>query len=97
MALTPPAAGTLQLNSLTLGDFSKKEQAVTDVVLDLPWSGQYFPSLPLTLEAEPASGYRFSHWEGNNLTEDQAKSPRLQLSPQSDIQVRAVMVKEVRG
>ena len=28
------------------------------------WSGTYFEGLPLELEAVPAPGYRFSHWEG---------------------------------
>jgi hypothetical protein len=30
-----------------------------------PWQGKYFGGVPVTLEAIPAPGYRFSHWEGS--------------------------------
>lgn len=30
-----------------------------------PWTGQYFPDLPLRLEAVPAPGYRFAYWSGD--------------------------------
>lgn len=29
------------------------------------WSGQYFESVPITLEAVPEDGFVFSHWEGD--------------------------------
>ncbi len=29
-----------------------------------PWTGTYFSDVPVTLEAVPLKGYRFSHWEG---------------------------------
>jgi hypothetical protein len=29
-----------------------------------PWRGTYFSSVPVTFEAVPLEGYRFSHWEG---------------------------------
>lgn len=29
-----------------------------------PWTGTYFRNVPVRLRAIPASGYRFSHWEG---------------------------------
>jgi hypothetical protein len=29
-----------------------------------PWTGQYFPGIPLELEAHPMPGYMFSHWSG---------------------------------
>ncbi len=30
-----------------------------------PWQGKYFRSVPIELEAIPAPGYLFSHWEGS--------------------------------
>jgi hypothetical protein len=30
-----------------------------------PWSGFYFKEVPVELEAKPAHGYAFSHWEGD--------------------------------
>ncbi|NQV50150.1 MAG: CotH kinase family protein [Candidatus Marinimicrobia bacterium] len=35
---------------------------------ELPWTGYYFPLVPLDVEAISASGYEFSHWE--NLPSD---------------------------
>ncbi len=29
-----------------------------------PWTGVYFENMPIELEAMPAPGHRFSHWEG---------------------------------
>ena len=29
-----------------------------------PWTGQYFHGIPLEVEADPAPGFRFHHWEG---------------------------------
>lgn len=30
-----------------------------------PWTGLYFQGIPLNIEAVPAPGYTFSHWEGD--------------------------------
>ncbi len=42
------SAGTIQVNTL--------------VLLALPWTGRYFPRIPLTLTARPKPGYRFKDW-----------------------------------
>ena len=42
--------GLIQVNSLTLNK--------------LPWSGNYFNSVPITVSAIPLKGYKFSHWMG---------------------------------
>ncbi len=88
--LAEPGTGTVQVNSLTLGE-AVTSPLVTDISLDLPWSGQYFRNLPLTLTARPASGYSFSHWESEGLTKEQASSSELILEPNDDIKIRAVM------
>ena len=48
-----------------------------------PWSGKYFGGVPVTLEAIPAPGYRFSHWEG--LTGETEKIITLNLSTETFI------------
>lgn len=94
VSLAEQGSGTVQLNSLILGEESNKKTPATDMALNLPWSGQYFQNLPLNLFAKPAPGFRFSHWELDGLTEDQANNPKLQLKPESSIKVRVVMEKE---
>ncbi len=32
------------------------------------WTGDYFETVPIQIEAIPASGYRFLHWEGDNFS-----------------------------
>lgn len=32
-----------------------------------PWSGQYYPEVPVTLTAVAKPGYHFLHWEGHNI------------------------------
>lgn len=85
-------AGMVRVNTLQLGRTSSDtwEDAV-DRVLAFPWSGTYFQDLPVQLEALPAAGYRFSHWEAAGLTPKQAESPVLTLSLTDDMAVRAVM------
>ncbi len=34
---------------------------------NLPWSGLYFDGVPVALKAIPADGYEFSHWQANQL------------------------------
>src|SRR5699024_9059894 len=60
-------------------------------VLAMPWSGQYFTGMPLELEAKPAPGYRFSHWSMKGLDATQARNPKLTLTPDEDVKIRAVM------
>lgn len=83
-------SGTVQLNTLTLGEIVITP-TVTDRSLSLPWRGQYFGNMPLTLMAQPARGYRFSHWESEGLTAEQASNPFLELIPSEDLHIRAVM------
>ena len=45
------AAGSVQLNSLTLTGAS--------------WQGEYFNDIPVSLTAVPKEGYVFSHWQGD--------------------------------
>lgn len=50
LSVSPADAGKIQINSLQVDTF--------------PWSGIYFPDLPIRLTALPNSGYRFIRWEG---------------------------------
>lgn len=87
--------GKIKVNTLSIGDDPNKGYAVTDTPLFFPWSGQYFQNLPLTLEAVPAQGYRFSHWEifGFKLTEEQKTHSKLEIVPTANLLAKAIMVK----
>jgi len=55
---------------------------------DKPFEGMYYQDIPITLNAKPAFGYRFSHWEG--ITENNTnKSIKVNL-PSDTTVVRAV-------
>ncbi|MCK9466330.1 MAG: CotH kinase family protein [Thiopseudomonas sp.] len=85
--------GKIKLNTLTLGDDPNQKYDVTDTPLFFPWSGQYFKSMPLTIEALPENGYAFSHWEvsGYQLTPEQKIQSKLILKPQDNLEIKAVM------
>lgn len=56
-----------------------------------PWSGTYFSGIPVTLTANPADGFSFSHWSGditqiNNQNED---SPVIIINPGEDTFIKA--------
>lgn len=93
--ITEQGAGKVTLNTLTLGDDPSQEYDVTDTPLLFPWTGQYFQNLPLTLEALPEEGYAFSHWDvsGQQLTAEQKGQAKLILKPQSNLEIKAVMVR----
>ena len=48
--VSEPEAGRVRVNSIYPGEY--------------PFEGVYFRDVPVQLEAEPAPGYTFSHWEG---------------------------------
>lgn len=48
--------GKIRMNSIVLKNF--------------PFTGTYFKGVPVEIEAIPAPGYKFSHWEGDNSTSD---------------------------
>lgn len=101
------AAGSVRVNSLTLGAGLQALPVAAsgapvglEPYISLPWSGRYFSGQPIVLQAEPAPGYRFSHWE---LVSDQENKgdgrldpnkPRITLAPASDTKVVAVLKAE---
>lgn len=50
-----------------------------------PWTGTYFKTIPVSIEAIPFPGYEFSHWSGDlNST-----NPKVLVTPTADFQVQA--------
>lgn len=89
--------GRVRLNTLILGDDPRKQYQETDAPLFFPWSGKYFQNLPLTLEAIPARGYQFSHWEilGMELSSEEKYQQKLILKPATDqLDIKVVMDKK---
>ena len=50
-----------------------------------PWKGAYFEEVPVRLEARPAPGYVFSHWEGDIESTDAA----IEITPEDDLELKA--------
>src|SRR4029079_16209310 len=36
-----------------------------------PWTGLYYPEVPVTLTAKAKPGYRFTHWEGDSVSTEE--------------------------
>jgi len=93
-------AAIIQLNSLSLG--ANDDELITPAAasnpaaqiekyLALPWSGQYFAGMPIHLSITPREGYQFSHWEGPGITEKAATLEEIELKPERDTTVIAVL------
>lgn len=54
-----------------------------------PFEGYYFENIPVSLNAQPRLGYRFSHWEGTDI-----KSPYLtvNLKGKEEVSLKAVFI-----
>lgn len=65
--------GSIQLNSLKLTKF--------------PWTGNYFPDVPVTLTAIPNAGYRFVKWTGVSTG---STSPTINVTPQAGLDITAL-------
>ena len=50
-----------------------------------PWKGRYFKNNPIEIEAIPAPGYHFSHWEGSIASD----SALLELDARQDVSLKA--------
>ncbi len=53
-----------------------------------PWTGYYFQGVPLTLQAEPAFGFAFSHWEG--LPEGVPNEAEITLEAHTNLMLTAI-------
>lgn len=69
--LAEPLAGRVKINEFFIEDF--------------PFQGDYFPNMPLTLTAEPLTGYRFSRWVGDV----NSRSEVIIIEPNEDISIEA--------
>lgn len=79
----------------------KNDPAMGDVTLNTispnftngSWSGKYYTDYPVQLTAEPKSGYRFSHWDISDGTEERSASASISFT--RDITITAVYEKSV--
>jgi len=101
---TQPAhkAATIQLNTLTLGinDHELTQPAAASApaidmekYLALPWQGEYFAGMPIRLDITPREGYQFSHWEGDGITAEIAQQHHIELHPEKNTALTAVLKK----
>jgi hypothetical protein len=80
LTLSTNGSGRVSLNTLTSGD--------GPTALRLPWTGKYFPGVPVTLSPKPSAGWAFDRWECSDGRAIDA-SP-LVLSLTNDLSVTAV-------
>ena len=50
----------------------------------VPWQGEFFSGMPISLKAKARTGYRFAGWEGVDLASDS-----VQFTPDSDVDITA--------
>ena len=60
----PPNSGTIKISTITPSDY--------------PWNGVYHGGCPIDIEAIADSGYRFSHWDNNNITANNLENQKLE-------------------
>ncbi|WP_413533446.1 CotH kinase family protein [Empedobacter brevis] len=70
---------TIEINNSTIGIEEDYQN----------WSGDYFKSVPVTLEAIALPGYKFSHWEGDLESNDQ----KIIINPSQNFYVKAIFEK----
>lgn len=63
LGINTPGSGWIRVNQLLIDE----KLPGTRVPL-YPWTGFYFHGIPVTLEAQPAPGWRFDHWTGLTAT-----------------------------
>ena len=57
-----PKMGTVLVNTVNLGLGGR----LVDVMK--PWTGKYFPGVPITVTALPAPGFKFTGWQGASMS-----------------------------
>ncbi|MGS4344831.1 CotH kinase family protein [Myroides odoratus] len=67
---------TIDINSSTVGVGDEYEK----------WQGEYFKTIPVTVEAIALPGYRFVRWEGDVQT----TNPKLTINPSGNFKVKAI-------
>lgn len=70
---------TIEINNSTIGIEEDYQN----------WSGDYFKSIPVTLEAIALPGYKFSHWEGDLESTNQ----KITINPSQNFSVKAIFEK----
>lgn len=81
------------IHTLTIQNTAPKNGHVKVNSLDIKlesWEGDYFSALPVTLIAQPAIGFVFSHWEGGSTS----TTAQIQLTLSEHITINAVFVAE---
>lgn len=86
---TLPSDGQGQLRINTLAPETVEDFAVT-VGAAQQFQGQVFAGIPMTLEAIPAEGWQFSHWEGLS---GQTSDPEITLTPTAALHLRPVFTR----
>ncbi|MCA1803768.1 MAG: CotH kinase family protein, partial [Rhodothermaceae bacterium] len=80
---TDPAHGMVKVNSIHINEKSGGPERFV-----VPWSGTYFSGVPVTMEAVPEPGYRFSHWSGSEVSEN----PIISITPNGNLILKAHFV-----
>jgi hypothetical protein len=64
------------------------------------WTGIYFKGVPVTLKAVPENGYRFDHWEGEDIADIGKTSDTITFDPFEDMNITAVFdlnIEDIKG
>ncbi len=80
-----PRRGTIRINSLNIAPHL---EGLEVPLKPFPWTGTYFQSVPVEIEAIPKAGFRFSHWDGDLGGE----GPLAVLAPLEELRATAIFV-----
>ncbi|MDI6402000.1 CotH kinase family protein [Balneolaceae bacterium ANBcel3] len=83
-----PNAGSILLNTLKIHPLL---DGIQSPELTFPWTGSYFPEIPISVSADPVPGFSFSHWIRNGK---KIQTDTLKVTPEqgSDLKITAVFI-----
>lgn len=81
-----PGQGYLGINTITI---NHETPGLPDPDQPFPWSGDYFPGIPITVRAIPEPGHRFAGW----LEFPDESSPTLVFDPAGGVTITALFEK----
>ncbi|MFO8000087.1 MAG: CotH kinase family protein [Marinilabilia sp.] len=91
LSISREGEGLVKVNSIII---SKELPGIPVGETPYPWEGEYFRDVPVSLEAIDVPGYRFSHWEGDQVDDDNYEEREIRISLTDEAGVTAVFEEE---
>lgn len=88
LSTAPRYTITVNVNDVAMGSVKINTLDLSRRLLDVarPWQGKYFPGVPITVTAQPRTGFRFVEWQGASAS----SLARVTLDLSADAELTAV-------